>query len=333
MRSLRDSALPRLAEASMALDEADPEVSVVVTTRNRPDRLERLLFALGGQDFDGTWEAIIVDDCSEPATGQLLARVAAKQPFSLRTVRTDTQLGPGGGRNEGWRLARAPLVAFTDDDCEPTQGWLSSLVAGSRNEPTAIVQGATVSNPRDNYSGAFTRTLNVTSLGPWYPMANMAFPTRLLKALGGFDDTLPRGEDTDLAWRAIEAGHLAVFAPDAIVHHAVMDLGAVAKLRVAAAWTPAFRNFKQHPRLREELIGGIFWKQSHALLLAPFLAGLLTRRKSVTVVSAIPYLRDVAERMKYEGAPYWQALFYPVHDAVEMGAALTGSVRAGTLVL
>ena len=62
------------------------------------------------------------------------------------------RLEPGTGtparhRNLGWRAARAPLVAFTDDDCRPEPDWLEVLLAAARRHPSAIVQGATRPDP------------------------------------------------------------------------------------------------------------------------------------------------------------------------------------------
>src|SRR5436305_877860 len=148
------------------------------------------------------------------------------------------RLGPSGARNAGWRAARAPLIAFTDDDCVPSPGWLAALVAAAG--PDTVVQGPVQPIPSERRRlGPFSRSLWVDRLGPWYQAANVLYPRELLERLGGFDsETFPfAGEDCDLAWRALEDGAEAVWAPDARVHHAVNELGPAGSLRVALRWS------------------------------------------------------------------------------------------------
>ena len=64
-------------------------------------------------------------------------------------ARLESQAGPGGERNAGWREARAPIVAFTDDDCEPTPQWLARTLAACRAYPDAVTQGITLPHPSE----------------------------------------------------------------------------------------------------------------------------------------------------------------------------------------
>jgi GT2 family glycosyltransferase len=312
-----------------------PAVSVVVATRDRSERLERALEAIAAQDVAGGFELIVVDDASRDDTADVLERSRqAWEHGPMRVIRRRVPGGPGGARNTGWQAADAPLVAFTDDDCEPQPGWLAALVAAARDAPDAIVQGVTVPHPAERESaGPFSRTLDVSALGPWYPTSNMAYPTELLERLGGFDPSLGRGEDTDLAWRALEAGAPAVLAPGGVVHHAVIELGPIGQLRLAARWTPAFANFARHPVLRRHLALGLFWKPSHAALLLAVLGAGVARRFPPALLLALPYLRDVRARMAADGAGLETAPFYPLVDAAETASAAVGSLRRGTFVL
>jgi glycosyltransferase involved in cell wall biosynthesis len=105
-------------------------VSVVVPTYERPERLARLLDGLRRQTLAAdAFEVIVVDDGSGLATSELLAREGLRGGLRLRTPRHEHNQGPSAGRNTGWRIAEAPLVAFTDDDCVPTPAWLESLLS------------------------------------------------------------------------------------------------------------------------------------------------------------------------------------------------------------
>ena len=99
--------------------------------------------------------------------------------------------------------------------------------------------------------------------------ATSFYPRELLVALGGFDERFgirPGGEDTDLAWRAINAGSETVFAPEALVLHAVERIGARGMLRLAARWSASIRVFAEHPQTRTALYRGSFWNFWHYLM-------------------------------------------------------------------
>lgn len=312
-------------------------MSVVVATRDRVGRLRKLLDSLRAQALPAAeFEVIVVDDGSGPGTAELLGRDHGE--LRLRAVRRDASGGPSAARNEGWPLARAPLVAFTDDDCAATPEWLAALVAAAERAPGAIVQGRTLPDPREESRlGPFSRSLWVESQGPYYQAANIAYPRPVLEALGGFDaDAFPYvGEDTDLAWRAFAAGVEAVWAPDALIHHAVTDLGPAGALRMATRWTPSIRLFARHPALREaHLTYGIFWKGSHYLLVRALLALAVRRRAPLLALwLGAPYVRHLLKRGAEEGGGPAAAPFYALHDLVELAAVARGAARHRTLVI
>jgi GT2 family glycosyltransferase len=305
-----------------------------MATCDRRDRLARALRALAAQDIEVPWELIVVNDGPGGPSDQLLQQwVDADGAFSKTVLTTSGRLGPGGARNVGLRAASGELVAFTDDDCEPTPGWLRAF-ANARRRGADVMQGPTAPHPDEAGDiNAYSRTLEVSGLGPWFPTCNMAYPRELAMDLGGFDPSLMRGEDTDLAWRAITAGANVEWVPDALVHHAVMPLGPGAKLRLAIAWAPSFALFARHPALRKALHLGLFWKPSHFLLFLALVGAWLSRRSPVAFVLVLPYAYQLKVRMAAENALPGQALFYVANDGLEITAAAYGSVRAGTLVL
>lgn len=283
----------------------------------------------------------MVDDASTDHTPQLLADEADAGELTLRVVRRATSEGPGAARNDGWRIARAPLVAFTDDDCVVDERWLEVGVRTHAEHPDAVIQGRTDPIPSElHLQGPFSRTLRVHALGPYFQTCNIFYPRALLHALGGFNAaafTGPGGEDTDLAWRAIESGAPTVFAHDAHAFHAVSPLGPLGRLRIAARWSETVQVFRRHPELRKvHLQYRVFWSGSHYLLLRAVIALLLRRRVPFVVRNwlAAPYVAYILQRGRYEGgggpllAPYWF-----VHDLVEIVAVLRGSIRYRTFVL
>ena len=309
----------------------EPLVSVVVSTYNRPERLARLLASLRAQTLPRQhFEVVVVDNGSGPST----ARVLADEP-ALITVRHELPLGPAAGRNAGWRLARAPLVAFTDDDCAPEPGWLSAALAVAASHPGAVVQGRTRPDPAElGDVGLLSRTVEVDRLGPQYETCNILYPRELLESLGGFDERFglqPAGEDTDLAWRAIESGRVTVFAPDAVVCHAVQRLGVRGSLGVAGRWTAGMRVFAEHPQVRSTLYRHTFWNVWHYLLwrsVLSLLAPAWLRRMLLTM-----HVMQLRRRARTAGAGAWAVPFLLVHDVVESWAIARGALRYRTLVL
>lgn len=317
-----------------------PEVSVVVATRNRAARLAALFGSLQAQTLGiERFEVVVVDDASTDETHAVIAAARERRALHLRVIRREASGGPATARNAGWRSAGAPLVAFTDDDCVAAPRWLEKALAAAREHEGAVVQGRTDPIPEEHHLlGPFTRTMRVNRLGPYYQTCNIFYPRELLERLGGFDESyrLPSGEDTDLAWRAIESGRETVFAADARVFHAVNELGPIGRLRVALKWGGSVALFRRHPELRAvHLYRGVFWTGYHYLLLRAMLALLLRRRLPRVVLNWLgaPYLVSLLDRAEARGgrrllAPYWLLV-----DLMEMYAMLRASIRHRTLVI
>lgn len=320
---------------------AGPRVSVVVATHNRAARLAELLESLRALRLPGgRFEVVVVDDGSSDTTAEVLEVECARGALDLRTIARAVANGPAAARNAGWHAASAPLIAFTDDDCVVADDWLEAGLRACVEHPEAIVQGRTDPNPAEAHSiGAFSRTLTIHEAGPYYQTCNIFYPRDVLERLGGFDEeafSLPKGEDTDLAWRALEAGVPIVYAGGTRVYHAVNQLGAAGKLKLAWDWSEAHQIFARHPGLRRRATTlGIFWKQTHCLLFRAILGVLAVRSRRPRLGWWLmePYFRAVYARAKVEGGSLSTAPFYLALDAVEVAGALRASIRYRMLLL
>ncbi len=313
-----------------------PEVSVVVATHNRALRLAQLLAGLRRQTLAlERFEVIVVDDGSSDATQNVLTREARRGELRLCIPPAVVHAGPAAARNRGWQLARAPVVAFTDDDCVPTPAWLATLLRAARSNPNAIVRGRTLPNPAEAHSlSSFSKTVNINAASPHFETSNVAYPRRLLERIGGFDEsfTTAVGEDSDLGCRAVDAGGSPAFEPDALVHHAVFVRRPAAALRDAFLATDAVGAFKRNPRLRKNLRLGVFYEDSHPLLLAAG-AGLLTRRAPVAAALSIPYALHLTRRLRARSARRRHAPFFLLFDLIQLWATARGARRHRTFVL
>jgi glycosyltransferase involved in cell wall biosynthesis len=308
-----------------------PSVSVVVATKNREPMLRALLSCLEAQTLGrDAFEVLVVDDGSTDGTRAALEETVQRGSLSLRLLVHEKSRGPAAARNHGWRAARGELIAFTDDDCEPVPEWLERIVAEAEANPGQIIQGCVLPNPREAANaGAFSRSLRVDRPSPHYETANVLYPRVVLEDLDGFDEQYgaPAGEDTDLGWRARARGVQYVFAPTALVHHAVHQRGAMNTLRDALRATDSVRPYRDHPGLRVYLDMGVFYDRSHAYLLQAALAVVLARRTPAALLFAAPYAARMVRRSRAEGKPLRAAPFFVLRDAVEVFAALRGAVR------
>ncbi len=305
-------------------------LSVVVTAHARPGRLRTLLAALAGQE-GAPVEVVVVADGGTPEVLAVLDGVVG-----ARVLRLDPGRGPAAARNAGWRAATGRFVAFTDDDCVPVPGWAAALQAAAGPEDR-IVQGRVEPLPDERERiGPFARTLWVRGAGPFFQTANVLYPRALLEHLGGFDEAFeaPAGEDTDLGWRALELGATAVFAPDALVHHAVHEPGWRGLVADAPRWGSAVRLVKRHPGLRAHFAHRWFWKPAHERLLLALAGAALARpTRGASLAVVLPYA--LVHRGEHPSrASLARAL--PAHlavDAAEVAALARGSWRARTLLL
>jgi GT2 family glycosyltransferase len=311
-----------------------PAVAVAIASHDRPLRLRWLLNALEEQTLERARFEVVVcfDDRGEEA-----ARMLAAHPLAPRALRLAPGPGPSAKRNAAWRAARAPLVAFTDDDCRPPAEWLERLLAAADAHPGAVVQGATRPDPDE--LALFLRAPHARSqaIDPptdWGQTCNIAYPRALLDRLGGFDEALPvaAGEDTDLLQRARRAGARQVAAPEAVTFHAVEVEALPRRARQLWRWQHTAYVVKRHPQLRRAFPLGVFWKRRHATL-ALAVAGAATRRP----VLALPYVADALPR--YGASPRGVARAISelpgaaLADAIEMAACARGSVRYRTVLL
>ncbi len=124
-----------------------PVVSVVIVEDYAPgtagawDDFRRCLTALASQDFDESFELILSEwDGFRDSVPADLDQIALGLKVVFSSGRSAFEL-----RNEGVRVASAPLVALLDADCMPAPGWLRAAVEALRSQPSAAaVSGRTL---------------------------------------------------------------------------------------------------------------------------------------------------------------------------------------------
>lgn len=202
------------------------DFSIIVPTYNRPRELASCLESLAALDFPkDRFEVIVVDDGGDLPVAPVISRWA---DTLLITTLHEANGGPAMARNTGARVAGGTFLAFTDDDCTPTPGWLSVLFETLRDEPKAMAGGKTVNALVDNpYATASQLIVDLVydhynaqpRQAQFFATNNQALSADQFRTLSGFDTNFRTSEDRDLCDRWTGAGHPMVFVSDAVVYH------------------------------------------------------------------------------------------------------------------
>ena len=102
-------------------------VTVVVSTRNRCDKIEACVRALAALRCRLAWQCVIIDNGSSDGTLERLRELATVLSPRLEIV-SEPRAGVSRGRNAGIRAARGEFIAMTDDDCLPDSDFLDAVL-------------------------------------------------------------------------------------------------------------------------------------------------------------------------------------------------------------
>ncbi len=262
--------------------------TVVIPTVDRVDLLRRCLSGLDGCDV------LVVHD-GHPGIVALVAEAGVR----------GLQIGERGvsaKRNAGWRATSGTHVAFTDDDCEPAPGWLAALSAVDAD----VVAGPVAPHPDDPRTGRWDRTVTASEPG-LYPGCNLLVRRAFLEAVGGFDEGLHGGEDTDLVCRAQKLGAESGWASGALVWHAVRPQTYLEQLRSLPRWAGLAAVVKRHPELRALAHRRVFWKASHPRAVLALLGLALSPLDRRALLGVLPLLVGRVREEGVVGGSRWRA--------------------------
>lgn len=199
-----------------------PTVSVVIPAYNAQATLSACLASVCALTYPKPkFSVLAVDNNSTDATRSIIESFAPQVQYLAAKKQ-----GRGAARNCGIAHAESDVIAFTDADCVVDADWLTALVEPLSDETVGIVGGANRATRPCNAIELFGEQIHdhekaLTVYEPPYAITmNWASPRVLLQTLNGFDETLRRDEDVDLAWRILQHGKRLVYQPRAIVAHA-----------------------------------------------------------------------------------------------------------------
>jgi glycosyltransferase involved in cell wall biosynthesis len=298
-----------------------PELSIVIPTHNRRDRLQACLDALAGQTQPTSdFEVIVVVDGSTDGTEEMLE--ALSPPFSLRVVRQKSNTGYGAARNAGVEIASGAYLLFLDDDVVAFPGLVAEHLRVQHKEGGATVIGPypQMLEPR---AGRFARSWADLRLEYYESLerraatysdcysANLSMPRKTFLQAGGFAVDLKRAVDFELGFRLHEQGATFVFAPQALgfedQREGSRDMIADAELRGGNA----VELWRRHPPIISVMQLGGHWELSRAWIAFRLL--LLRLRFPPQLLNGFGYLlpRRFATRTWYRflySYCYWRGV-------------------------
>lgn len=180
--------------------------TVVIPAWNRTDTLARTLQSVCA--MRGDFEVVVVDNGSDDAAA-VRELIAPHGDARVRLVRSDTNLGAGGGRNAGAREAHGEFVAFVDSDDAVDVDWLERSVALLGDASVAGVTSAFRSVRSDGSPGPVERPkphgpLLSGLVGRFGGPPTFVLRREVFDAVGGYDERFWYGENLEL-WVRISA--------------------------------------------------------------------------------------------------------------------------------
>ena len=205
------------------------DILVVIPVMNRPQYITRALEAILEQTVQPN-HVIVVDDCSTDNTVEVV-----QAWFETKTPRFTTQLivhrqnkGASAARNSGLAHAQDKhrYIYFLDSDDTPSQMFLAKTRNALEQHPQAVA--ASVDRVLKNEKGEMQylnqKRLNINPYHWFIDMgagvsSSTLLRTDLIKKLGGYNEVLLTGHDTELFFRLASLGEwLHVRGAPVIMH-------------------------------------------------------------------------------------------------------------------
>lgn len=211
----------------------EPSASIVVVSYNKKEDVTRCLASVK-QTAHPSFEIIVVDNASTDGSADAAAGFA-----DVVSIRSDVNLGFGGGCNAGARRARGEHLVFLNPDTVVEPDWLTALLKPFETQPgVGLVTSKLLMLNEPSRINTCGNTVHLTGLTLCRGLgaaresfdsdeevaavsgAAFAIRRKVFESLGGFDETMfLYMEDTDLSMRARLAGWSSFFAAESVVYH------------------------------------------------------------------------------------------------------------------
>ncbi len=216
------------------------DYSIIIPVFNKADLTKRCLDAIPRTTAGaGIGEVIVVDNASTDHTAAVLAEFP-----SIRVIRNETNLGFAGANNQAARVARGEFLVLLNNDTEPWDGWLRTMLHHAREDNVGIVGARLLYPDKTVQHGGVVVGGNTFGLPDGMPYhhnylvrfddpdavrvqdlhmvtgACLLTPRALYEELGGLEEAYWNGyEDVDYCLKVRRKGLRVIYAGDAVLYH------------------------------------------------------------------------------------------------------------------
>ncbi len=201
---------------SFILNNMKPLVSVIITTYNRANLIDRAIEGVLKQDYPNI-ELIVVDDCSTDNTEN---HIKERWEGKVKYIRHERNMGVQYASNTGFRAAKGEYLAFIgDDDKWIDKDKLSEQVKifeSDREKRYGIVTTAfRVVRPEKSLDKVVKKPKNLLkhllTFNGIIPGSAAVLRREAFERAGKFVEELPKGTDSDVFRRIVLLGYDAYF--------------------------------------------------------------------------------------------------------------------------
>jgi GT2 family glycosyltransferase len=226
------------ATATAMTDRQSPrQITVVIASYKRPDALTTALASLGHQTLrPSEFEvAVVIDgvDETEQQYREVLDRASREVSYPIR-YEFQPNAGQSVARHRAIVGASTPWICVIDDDMDLLPGFLAEHLAALRSGTSKTVVIGRVIPEQDWERAPLYEAVRTSHMLGWHEVLgrgvkkpsgytlvtqNVSFGREFYLAVGGFDERLRLGEDSELGLRFEFAGGRFVFGAKAAAIH------------------------------------------------------------------------------------------------------------------
>jgi len=204
-------------------------ISLVVLTHNSSEYIQKCIESITVQDYE-KFELIIVDNCSNDGTRQLLSSTKISMPKDVRIILHSKNVGYNTGNMIGIQNARGDFIAIINPDVVLEKSWLSKIISTMQRENYDIAGGKlfNVDGTLQSLGGLIDiygaveqlKTKEADGTRFFYNSGSaFVFKKNILSKIKFDPNLFMYYEDVDLAWQSRLLGLKTGFCEDANAVH------------------------------------------------------------------------------------------------------------------
>lgn len=291
--------------ALQQVKEPLPKISIIVSAYNEAKVIRRKIQNLAQLTYpSGQIEVLVIDDCSQDATGDLAVKALAEYQLPGRVIRTPTRLGLNQSLNHAFQLAQHPYICVTDSDVTlAPDALLNAVTVLAHFDEAGGVTGRIV--PVHDHEGLATHSESDYRI--YYDRAMLtesavhsAFPGNgpliMFKAFPNASIPVTYGAtDANIVMNVIKQGKRLLYIPNAVIYEPVPETLSQQRLQKVRRATRLIQAFLHNA---DVFMNGVYGQFGQLLFPLKFLLHVVCPLLLVIgVVAFIPFITLYAPPM------------------------------------